>query len=94
MKYNCVIVAYDIENDKLRTHFSKFLLKYGIRLQFSVFEIVNSPRVIDVIKEKIEQKFKKRFSQGDSVIMFYTDLGKAITYGNADHLNKDCIFVS
>jgi len=37
-----IIVAYDISNNKVRTQFSKFLEKYGVRVQFSVFEIQNS----------------------------------------------------
>ncbi len=49
MTKNCIIITYDIQDNKLRSHVSKFLLKHGVRLQFSVFEIVNSPRVIDLI---------------------------------------------
>lgn len=93
MNTNCIIVTYDIQDDKLRRHVSKFLEKYGTRLQFSVFEIVNSKRVIKNICENIEQKFKKRFSEADSIIIFFTNLDKAITYGNAQHLNKECIYI-
>lgn len=34
-----IIVSYDISNDKVRSKFSKFLLEYGDRLQYSVYEI-------------------------------------------------------
>ena len=39
----------DISNDKLRTRFSKYLSRFGHRLQYSVFEIDNSPRIVDNI---------------------------------------------
>jgi len=53
------IVSYDIENDKTRTKFSKLLKQYGRRLQYSVFEIKNSARVLENIKSEIEHRFKK-----------------------------------
>ena len=93
MKHNCIIVTYDIQNDKLRRKFSKYLERYGVRLQFSVFEIVNSPRVVKLICEQIKQNFEPKFSDADSIIMFFTNLDKAITYGNAKHLNKDVVFI-
>ena len=45
-----VIISYDISDTKLRTKFSKMLVKHGaIRLQFSVYEVENTIRVIDNI---------------------------------------------
>ena len=64
------LVLYDIGSNKLRTHFSKYLEKYGRRLQYSVFEIKNSSRILNNIKTDIENKFEKRFCQGDSVLIF------------------------
>ena len=32
------VVAYDISSDKRRNRVSKFLLGYGVRVQYSVFE--------------------------------------------------------
>ena len=63
------LVIYDISSDKLRTRFSKFLSRYGRRLQFSVFEITNSSRILDNIRVEIKNSFEKKFSQGDSVII-------------------------
>lgn len=63
------LVIYDISSDKLRTRFSKFLSRYGRRLQFSVFEIANSPRILDNIRLEIKTAFENKFSQGDSVII-------------------------
>jgi CRISPR-associated protein Cas2 len=65
-----LLVLYDIQSDKLRTKFSKFLKKFGRRIQYSVFEIQNSPRIIANIKVEIEANYNKKFTQGDSVLVF------------------------
>jgi|GEM_PF-2456495 len=57
-----LIVTYDIHNDKLRTKFGKFLKKYGRRLQYSVFEIKNSDRILGIVKREIEAKFEPEFT--------------------------------
>ena len=49
-----LIVSYDIKNDKLRTKFSKYLSKFGFRLQYSVFQIDNSKRILENIKIAIQ----------------------------------------
>lgn len=67
------LVMYDIEKDKLRTNFAKFLNKYGRRVQYSVFEIKNSERILRNIEIEIEGNFRKKFGQGDSVLIY--DIG-------------------
>lgn len=69
-----LLVSYDISDDRLRTHFSKYLSKFGGRLQYSVFEIRNSERVLENITTYIRHHFEKQFSQNDSVMIF--DLSK------------------
>lgn len=64
------LVMYDIQSDKLRTKFSKFLERYGRRLQYSVFEIANSQRILRNIQIEIETSFEKKFTQGDSVLIY------------------------
>lgn len=64
------LVVYDIQSDKLRTQFAKFLERYGIRIQYSVFSVVNSPRILANIKVEIANHFEKRFSQGDSILVY------------------------
>ena len=64
------IVSYDIESDSTRTKFSTVLKKYGRRLQYSVFEIKNSQRILENIKSEIEHNFKKVFTHNDSVIIY------------------------
>ncbi len=65
-----IIISYDISDDKKRTHFSKFLGKYGHRIQYSVFEIDNSDSILNNIITQIETKFLKKFDQSDSVYLF------------------------
>lgn len=88
-----IIVAYDISNNKVRTQFSKFLEKYGVRVQFSVFEIQNSTRVLSIVKNAIESKFKTKFDQSDSIYIFTTNHDKTIRYGSASLLDNDFIFI-
>lgn len=64
------LILYDIESDKLRTMFSKFLEKYGRRLQYSVFSIQNSARILENIKTEVVNRFEDRFAQGDSVLIY------------------------
>ena len=64
------LIVYDIQNDKLRTKFAKFLERYGIRMQYSVFSVTNSPRILSNIKVEITNQFEKSFTQGDSVMVY------------------------
>ena len=89
-----LLVSYDISNDKLRAKFSKFLMKYGGRLQYSVYEIKNSPRVIENIKTKIENYFAKSFEQSDSVIIFVlSKTCEVVKYGYAKNDDEDLIII-
>ena len=65
-----LLISYDISNDKVRTKFSKFLSKFGFRLQYSVFEIHNSETVLKNIQNEIENIYMKAFTEEDSVIIF------------------------
>lgn len=89
-----IIISYDISDDKLRAKFSKYLSKFGGRLQYSVFEIRNSERILHNIKLDIKNKFEKRFSQGDSVIIFHMSATCEITrYGYARNDETDLIII-
>ena len=86
-----LVVSYDISNDKLRTKFSKMLIKSGAtRLQYSVYEVNNTKRVLDNIK--IEAIYSAKFEGNDSIFIFETDLQKAIKYGNAIHRDQPLLF--
>jgi len=89
-----LIVSYDISDDKLRTHFSKYLKKFGFRLQYSVFQINNSDRLLKIISTEIKTKFEKRFSQSDSIIILkLSDACKITQYGYAKNNETDFILV-
>jgi len=90
-----LIVSYDIRSDKLRTKFSKFLEKFGYRLQYSVFNIKNSPRIINIIVEEIKCRFEKRFSNADSIMLIrisQASTDKIIKFGYAKNMDSDIIF--
>ena len=87
-----LIVSYDISDDKLRTKFSKFLEKFGFRLQYSVFQVTNSKRVLDNIVSEVEGKFEKRFTQADSVIIFkLSENCQKLSFGYAANDDKSLI---
>lgn len=65
-----ILVSYDISDDKLRTKFSKYLSKFGRRIQYSVFEIDNSDRILNNIVCGIRNQYEKKFTQSDSVMIF------------------------
>jgi len=89
-----IIVSYDITDDKLRTNFSKFLEKFGRRLQYSVFEIKNSPRILNLILNQIKIEYSKKFSQNDSIIIFkLSENCEVIKFGYAANDDKDLIII-
>ena len=84
------IVSYDISNDKLRTKFAKYLSRFGHRLQYSVFQIDNSSRIIDNIIQDLKNNFEKKFTQEDSVMIFKLSSScEIIRFGYAKNDEKD-----
>lgn len=89
-----IIISYDISDNKLRSQFSKYLLKFGYRLQYSVFQMENSERILNNIKLTLDNKFSKRFGESDSVMIFDIKSEKNIVrYGYAKHENEEVIFI-
>ena len=87
-----LIVSYDISNNKVRTKFSKFLSKFGYRLQYSVFKIKNSKRVLKNIMAEIEKKYAKKFIETDSIIIFFMSKKCTVySYGYAKNEEKELI---
>jgi len=90
-----LIISYDISNDKLRTKFSKFLCKFGYRLQYSVFEIKNSKRILENIVAEIINTFEKKFDQMDSIYIFNLSENCKITkFGYAKNNDSDIIIIT
>ena len=89
-----VFISYDISDDKLRTKFSKYLSRFGHRLQYSVFEIDNSTRLLNNIITDLKNKYERAFSQSDSVIIFKMSSScEIIRYGYAKNDEKDFITI-
>jgi CRISPR-associated protein Cas2 len=91
-----IILTYDITSDKKRTRLSKFLEQYGERIQYSVFKLKNSKRVLSNVMNELEHKYKKYFDNTDSVYILNTCEGcdkKIVRYGNALHELEDVVYL-
>lgn len=89
-----LLISYDISNDKIRTQFSKFLSKFGFRLQYSVFEIDNSDTVLRNIENEIKNTYLKTFTEEDSVIIFnLSETCKKSCYGYAKNEDKEFFLI-
>ncbi|MBO5704029.1 MAG: CRISPR-associated endonuclease Cas2 [Bacteroidaceae bacterium] len=89
-----IIISYDIKNNKLRTRFSKMLSRYGaIRLQYSVYEVNNTRRIIEIITSQIVDRFGPLFTPEDSVVIFEVLSRNVIKFGNAIHRDQDVVFI-
>ena len=90
-----ILISYDIQNDKLRTKFAKYIKKYGYRLQYSVFEITNSKNILKNIMCEISDMFEKKFGQGDSVMIIETSEKCKITkWGFPKNEENDIILIN
>lgn len=88
-----LVISYDISDTKLRARFSKMLTKNGaIRLQYSVYEVNNTNRVLENLIVKIDQ-FASKFDGADSVIVFDVSEVKLKKYGNAIHRDMDVVYL-
>ena len=90
-----ILISYDISNNKKRTKFSKYLEQFGHRIQYSVFQIDNSPRILNNIINDIENKFMKKFDQSDSVYIFNLSSSCQVKkYGYAKNEDNDIIIIA
>ena len=90
-----ILISYDIQDDKLRTKFSKYIKKYGYRLQYSVFEITNSKNILKNIMCEISDMFEKKFGQGDSVMIIETSENWKLTkWGFPKNEEDDIILIN
>lgn len=89
-----LIVSYDFCDDKRRTKFAKFLKKYGHRLQYSVFELKNSRRILQNVIKEVEYKHKQHFTSTDSVLIYQicqTCERKILRYGYSVHEEEELV---
>lgn len=90
-----IIISYDISNDKLRSNFSKYLQRFGHRIQYSVYEIDNSEKILDNIVNDIKNKYEKRFEQTDSVYIFILSSRCVVKrYGYAKNEENDFMIIT
>ena len=61
------VVAYDVENDKMRTKVSKMLEKYGVRINYSVFECMFTEKQLLQVQEKINRLIS---TQTDTIVYY------------------------
>lgn len=64
-------------------------------MQYSVFVVQNSPRVLRNIQAEIDMRYKKIFQKTDSIVIFPICLGckgKIIRYGCAKHEIEDVVY--
>ena len=90
-----LLVTYDFRNDKMRAKFAKFLKRFGRRIQYSVFEIKNSARILQNIQSEVKLRYKPHFSEIDSVLIFSVCHGcqkKVGRFGSHAHEEKNVIF--
>ena len=88
-------VCYDFSDDKVRARFARFISKYGRKVQYSVYEVKNSPRVLKNIQTEVEYKYSKYFTGADSVILIpisEADIKKIIKYGYSKNDNEDVVY--
>lgn len=89
-----VLISYDISDNKKRAEFSKYLEKFGYRLQYSVFKIENSNRILNNIIDEISNYFSKKFDDEDSIYIFkMTDACNVIKFGYAKNEDSDLLIV-
>lgn len=89
-----IIISYDISNSKKRARFNKYIRKFGCMLQYSVYEIENSSRILNNIIADINNKWLKLFGQSDSVYIFQLGSScKVHKFGYAQNEDKDIIII-
>jgi CRISPR-associated protein Cas2 len=89
-----ILISYDISDDKLRTKFAKYISKHGFRLQYSIFQIKNSKRILDIVSSDIKNNFEKKFGQTDSIMVFrLSEQCKITRYGYAKNDDEDLIII-
>ena len=53
------VVAYDIEEDRVRLRISKLLERYGVRVQKSVFECELEEETLQHLKRRLQQELSR-----------------------------------
>jgi CRISPR-associated protein Cas2 len=62
------VICYDITNDKRRDKIAALLLDHGVRVQYSVFEVVVDKMLFDSLINKMKRIIKK--SEEDMILAY------------------------
>lgn len=90
-----IIISYDISDDKKRARFNKYIRKFGYMLQYSVYQIENSDRILNNIVTDLNNRWLKEFDQTDSVYIFkLSNSCEVLKYGYARNEDSDLIIVT
>ncbi len=90
-----IIISYDIVNDKKRARFNRYIRKFGHMLQYSVYEIENSERILNNIITDINNRWLKEFDQTDSVYVFKMSSSCQVKkYGYARNEDTELLIVT
>lgn len=90
-----IIISYDIVNDKKRARFNRYIRKFGHMLQYSVYEIENSERILNNIITDINNRWLKEFDQTDSVYVFKMSSSCQVEkYGYARNEDTELLIVT
>lgn len=66
-KKNFIVVAYDVADDRRRSHVVKLLEKVGVRINFSVFECVLTNTQFTQLQKEVSQIIKAK----EDIIVYY-----------------------
>ena len=89
-----IIISYDIKDDKLRAKFSKYIKRFGERIQYSVYRIENGERILSNIIADINNGFMDLFNDDDSVLIFKLSKScETIRMGYSVNEEKELIIV-
>ncbi len=82
------VVIYDIENTKNRTRLSGLLFEYGIRTQFSVFEVEVRQKEYNRFVKLLERKVKNK---KDKIYIYPLDGNSAKRINRVGNLENSII---
>ncbi len=90
-------IAYDFVSDKRRAKFVKILEKYGIRIQYSLFEFsITKAKKIEFFAKLKKHEFLQD-NEGESVVIipaFQDSIKKIERYGNTVNIfDKSSLFL-
>lgn len=90
-----ILISYDISNNKKRARFNKYIKQFGHMIQYSVYEIDNSEKILNNIIADINNKFLKTFDEEDSVYIFQlSNSCKIQKFGYARHDDDSLLIVT